>query len=82
MLQVPYGRNDIMTAAQRRASWAVTRCESLEDMRLQHVRTWQALSSAERMDAAWDLVKEAWALQKRNLDELRLQRSITVVRKA
>jgi hypothetical protein len=51
-------------------------------MRNLAVGDWQKLSAEDRQSAAWDMVREAWLLQNRNQDELRLQRTITVVRKA
>ena len=68
-------------AAQRRASWPVVKCSTLDEMRNHHLRAWQSVSSAERMKTAWDMVVEAWEIKKRNPDELRFQRSVTVIRK-
>ena len=67
---------------ERRANWPVMKCSSFEEMRVSHIHAWQAVSSAERMKAAWDMVVEAWAMKKRDPDELRFQRSVTVIRKA
>lgn len=55
---------------------------SLEDMRTTQIADWQRLAPAARRQAAWEMVVDAWELKKRNSDELRLQRSITSVRKA
>lgn len=65
-----------------RKTWTVTRCDSFEDMRRVGIRNWQRRSAAERRQAAWELVVEAWQMQKRNPNELRLQRSAQVLRKA
>ena len=65
-----------------RKTWTVTRCDSFEDMRCVGIRNWQRSSAAERRQAAWELVVEAWQMQKRNPNELRLQRSAQVLRKA
>lgn len=65
-----------------RKTWTVTRCDSFEDMRRVGIRNWQCRSAAERRQAAWELVVEAWQMQKRNPNELRLQRSAQVLRKA
>lgn len=62
--------------------WTVRRCESFDDMRVKAIRDWQRLSATQRTDAAWELVLEAWKLKNRNSDELRLQRIVTVLRKA
>jgi|LakMenE18May11ns_1017448.scaffolds.fasta_scaffold8121519_1 hypothetical protein len=60
----------------------IRKCGSFEEMRDIAVRDWQKVSAEQREAAAWDMVKEAWALQNRNPDELRLQRTVTVIRKA
>lgn len=62
--------------------WTVRRCESFDDMRVKAIRDWQRLSATRRTDAAWELVLDAWKLKHRNPDELRLQRTVTVLRKA
>jgi hypothetical protein len=51
-------------------------------MRQQAIRRWQRVSASRRAQAAWEMVEEAWSLKKRPADELRLQRIITVLRKA
>jgi hypothetical protein len=51
-------------------------------MRRQAILRWQRVSATARSDAAWDMVREAWALKKRPAHELRLQRTVTVLRKA
>jgi hypothetical protein len=60
----------------------IRKCASYDQMRDIAVHDWQKRSAKERSDAAWDMVKEAWALKNRNPDELRLQRTITVIHKA
>lgn len=60
----------------------IRKCNSFGEMRNLAVRDWQKLSAEDRQAAAWGMVREAWLLQNRNPDELRLQRTITVVRKA
>lgn len=65
-----------------RKGWTVTRCESFEDMRRVGILNWQRRSAAERRQAAWEIVVEAWQMQKRDPNELRLQRSAQVLRKA
>ncbi len=64
-----------------RAQWRVKRAETFDEMALQHLRDWQAAGSSARLQAAWEMVEEAWRLKKRNPDELRLQRSIVRVRR-
>jgi hypothetical protein len=73
-----------------RKTWTVTRCDSFEDMRRAGIRNWQRRSAAapqrrsaaERRQAAWELVVEAWQMQKRDPNELRLQKPAQVLRKA
>jgi hypothetical protein len=60
----------------------VRKCASYEEMRDIAVHDWQKRSAEERADAAWEMVKEAWVLKNRNPDELRLQRTLTVISKA
>lgn len=66
--------------APDRSRWPVRRMDSFDAMARQHVMDWQAAGSSARRQAAWDMVVEAWALKKRNPDELRLQRSLVTVR--
>jgi hypothetical protein len=72
----------MVSAEQRRATWTVVKCASLDEMRANHIRAWQAVPPAERLKAAWELVVDAWEMKKRNPDELRFQRAVTVIRKA
>lgn len=64
-----------------RSHWPVRKVASFDLMARQHVRDWQAAGSSARLQAAWDMVVEAWAMKNRNPDELRLQRFITAVRR-
>jgi hypothetical protein len=66
----------------KRSGWTIQRCESYDDMRVQAIRRWQRVSASVRADAAWEMVKEAWELKKRPAHELRLQRTVAVLRKA
>jgi len=65
-----------------RKDWPLRRCGSFDDMRVQAIRDWQRLSATARTDAAWQMVVDAWKLKHRNPNELRLQRTVTVLRKA
>lgn len=65
-----------------RSHWTVTKCDSYADMERVHIAQWQAVSGSERANAAWDMVVEAWKLKKRDLNELRFQRSVTSVKRA
>ena len=65
-----------------RKGWTLRRCTSFDDMRVQAIRDWQRVRATIRTDAAWEMVVEAWKMKHWNLDELRLQRTVTVLRKA
>lgn len=66
----------------QRQGWKIHRFASFEDMRVHAVRQWQRASATARTNAAWELVVDAWKLRKKDPDELRLQRVVTVLRKA
>ncbi len=65
-----------------RSHWVVRKCASYEEMELWHLWDWQQAGSAARLRAAWEMVVEAWALKKRNPDELRFQRLVTSIKRA
>lgn len=66
-----------------RSNWTIRKFSSFEEQRDQQVRDWQALSGSERRKAAWELVVDYWVGKKgMNPDELRLQRSVTNLRRA
>ena len=69
-------------SAPQRPGWTLVRCESHAAMRREAIRRWQRVSATRRAEAAWSMVKEAWTLKKRPADELRFQRTVTVLRKA
>lgn len=71
-----------MNSTSHRPGWTLQRCESFDDMRVEAIRRWQRVSATARAAAAWDLVVEAWSLKKRPAHELRLQRTVAVLRKA
>lgn len=65
-----------------RSHWTIRKFSSFEEQRRQQVRDWQAVSGAERRQAAWELVVDYWVGKKgANPDELRLQRSVTQLRR-
>jgi len=64
-----------------RSDWIIRKCDSFEEMERNHVRDWQALSGAERMQAAWDMVVEAWELKKWDPSELEFQRVIRCIKR-
>ncbi len=57
-----------------RAQWTVKKLTGFEEQRRCQVQQWQERKETERLQAAWELVVEAW--QNRSPDELRLQRSV------
>lgn len=65
-----------------RDGWVGVRCASLDDMRTQNILFWQRAGGAAIRAAAWDLVVEAWHVQKRDPNELRFQRLAPTVREA
>ena len=71
-----------MPSPIKSSGWKLVRCSSIEDMRHKGIRLWQRASADARANAAWEMVQEAWALKKRPPHELRLQRTVTVLRKA
>jgi hypothetical protein len=71
-----------MPAPKSSSGWKLIRCSSMKDMRREGIRRWQCASADARINAAWEMVQEAWALKKRPPDELRLQRTVAVLRKA
>lgn len=65
-----------------RSHWTIRKFSSFEEQRRQQVRDWQAVSGAERRKAAWELVVDYWVrIKGKNADELRLQRSVTNLRR-
>jgi hypothetical protein len=64
-----------------RSHWVVQKCDSFEQMERIHVRSWQEVSGAARLAAAWDMVEEVWKLKNRNPDELRFQRLARCVKR-
>ena len=69
-------------AQQRRAGWIAVKCSSFDEMRANHISAWQAVPPAERLKAAWELVVDAWEMKKRDPNELRFRKIVTVIRKA
>ncbi len=68
------------TPLRERSGWYACKCSSLDDMRTKNIRFWQQQGSAAIREAAWELVVETWKQQKRDLNELRFQRSPAPVR--
>ncbi|MEK7950950.1 hypothetical protein [Luteolibacter soli] len=73
---------DLTAPEKDRSHWVVRKFASFEEQRCQQVRDWQAVSGAERRKAAWDLVLDYWVgVKGMDPDELRLQKSITHLRR-
>lgn len=70
------------TSAKDRSHWIVKKFTSHEELRAFGIREWQKLSGAARRQAAWELVENYWVNVKgKNPDELRLQRTVTSIRR-
>jgi hypothetical protein len=54
----------------------ITRYKSLEAMKADEYRFWQALSGSERIRAAMDLSLELYGMKGQATDALRLQRTV------
>jgi len=66
--------------AKDRSHWKVRKFDSLEELRCQQVRDWQAAGAAARHQAAWELVTDYWiGIKNMHPDELRFQRSVVSV---
>lgn len=64
--------------ATDRSHWQIKRFDNFEDMRVEHIREWQAAGETMRLQAAWELVFDYWVGMKgMHPNELRLQRSVT-----
>lgn len=64
-----------------RSQWVAKKCSSFEEMREFSIEQWQKCTFVERMDAAWDMVLEAWEMKGYDPDELRFQRNVTTVKR-
>jgi hypothetical protein len=74
--------DDLPVPTKDRSHWKVERFANFEDMRIAHIRDWQAAGESMRLQAAWDLVVEYWVGMKgMHPDELRLQRTVTSVQR-
>lgn len=74
--------DDLPAPTKDRSHWKVERFDNFEDMRIAHIRDWQAAGEEMRLQAAWDLVVDYWVGMKgMDLDELRLQRTVTSVQR-
>ena len=62
--------------ATERSKWIGVKCDSFEEMRVYRLRQWQSVPFYERLEAAWELSKEAWRGDRKTEDEFRLQRTV------
>lgn len=69
----------MVTENKDRSDWVTKKCSSFDEMRAFRVQQWQEEPFMKRLDAAWEIVEDAWKLKKKDPDELRLQRSVTTV---
>lgn len=65
-----------------RSQWTIRKFTSHESMRREQIRQWQQLPASARADAVWQMVIVHSRQQGISEHELRLQRSITSVRRA
>lgn len=69
-----------MSAVKKdRSDWVIKKCSSFEEMRTHRIQQWQERPFIERLDAAWEIIEDAWKIKQKDPNELRLQRSITTV---
>jgi len=64
-----------------RSNWTIRRYDSHESLRRDQIRDWQNLPSSARAEAVWEMVVDYSRKHGRPEDELRLQRSVTSVRR-
>lgn len=65
-----------------RSDWVVQKHNSLDEMRNAQIVSWQKQSGSARRKAAWELAVNYWVgIKKKHIDELRLQRTITIVKR-
>ena len=65
-----------------RSDWPQAKLASFDEVRAYRIKQWQEAGCSARLAAAWELVFDYWVGMKgMNPDELRLQRSITNLRR-
>ncbi len=70
------------TPTKDRSHWPQAKLSSFDEARAYRIRQWQDAGCAARLTAAWELVYDYWVgMKKMNPDELRLQRSVTHLRR-
>ncbi len=70
------------TPKKDRSHWIVKKFTSHEELRTFGIKEWQKLSGADRRKAAWELAEDYWIrIKGKSPDELRLQRTVTSIRR-
>lgn len=65
-----------------RSHWPTAKLNSFDEVRAHRIAQWQELGCEARLNAAWELVYDYWVGMKgMEPDELRLQRSVTHIRR-
>ena len=64
-----------------RSNWTIRKFSSFEEQRREQIRNWQRLPAADRANAVWQMAVEYYSQQGIQEHELRLQRSVTSVRR-
>ena len=74
---------DLMKAVKKNNRVVMSRLTTVEEQgnRSFDIEFWQRLTDEQRMQAVWDLVVFDYELKGKNLDELRLQRTVENLRR-
>ena len=74
---------DLMKAVKKNNRVVMSRLTTVEEQgnRSFDIEFWQRLTDEQRMQAVWDLVIFDYELKGKNLDELRLQRTVENLRR-
>ena len=65
-----------------RSPWTIRKFTSHEKARCDQVQEWQKVSGADHRKAAWELVTDYWCgMKAKHPDEVRLQRSVTNIKR-
>lgn len=75
---------DLMKSADKSNRVVMSRLTTVEEQgnRSFDIEFWQKVSDEQKMKAVWDLVVFDYELKGKNLDELRLQRTVENLRRA
>lgn len=72
----------VSTPAKDHSHWPQAKLESFDEVRAYRIRQWQEAGCAARLQATWELVTDYWVGMKgKHPDELRLQRTVTDIRR-